>query len=105
MSNTDEICLGPVEAIPPGTGRAFTVGERTIAIFRTLEGTLYAAQNACPHAGSALAGGRLGTTNVICPRHGWKFNLNTGICTHDPGYRIRVYQVREGDGAIYVTVR
>lgn len=99
-----EICCGPVETIPSGEGRAFVVGERTIAVFRISDGTFYATQDTCPHANASLAEGLLGAVTVICPRHGWKFNLKTGACQHDPAYRIRTYPVRVEDGQIIVTL-
>jgi len=99
-----ETCFGPLEAIPLGEGRAFALGERTLAVFRTCDGSLYATQHNCPHAGAALTAGLLGAVNIICPQHGWKFNLRTGVCQHDPAYRIRTYPVRVEAGQIIVTL-
>ena len=99
-----EVCLGAAEAIPTGSGRAFVVDSRTIAIFRTADGALYATQNGCPHANASLAEGLLGAQTIICPRHAWKFNLKTGACINDPDYCIRTYPVREEAGEIFVTI-
>ncbi len=99
-----EIVLGPSTAVLPGSGRAFIVEGLVIAVFRTVDGALHATQDRCPHAGSTLADGMLGTTNIICAKHGWKFNLKTGVCANEPGCRLRVYPVREEDGQILVRV-
>ena len=99
-----EVCIGPLDAIPIGGGKAFTVNERSVAIFRPKDGGLYATQNSCPHAAGPLAFGMVGTNSVICPLHYWKFNLETGACVNDPSYRIRTYPVREEGGEVYVAV-
>ena len=75
-----------------------------MAVFRTHDGKLYATQNRCPHASGALADGSIGTTNVLCPLHGWKFSLKTGACLTEPAYRLRVYPIREVDGELFITI-
>lgn len=73
-----ETKLGPIETIPPGEGRVYAVGGEKIAVFRTRDGSVYAVQAACPHKGGPLADGLVGGSTLICPLHGWKFNLATG---------------------------
>jgi nitrite reductase (NADH) small subunit len=76
--NMTEIKLGPVSAIPLGEGRTYAVNGENIAVFRTRAGPIYAVQAACPHKGGPLADGLVGGTTLICPLHGWKFDLSTG---------------------------
>lgn len=76
--NMTEIKLGPVAAIPLGEGRTYAVNGENIAVFRTRAGAVYAVQAACPHRGGPLADGLVGGTTLICPLHGWKFDLSTG---------------------------
>src|SRR5580692_4027835 len=73
-----EIRLAPASDIPPGEGRVFLVEGEKIAVFRTRGGEVYAVQADCPHRGGPLADGLLGGTTLICPLHGWKFDLKTG---------------------------
>jgi nitrite reductase (NADH) small subunit len=73
-----EITLGALSAIPLGEGRAFAVGKRRIAVFRTREGQVLAVQADCPHRGGPLADGLLGGNTLICPLHARKFDLETG---------------------------
>jgi nitrite reductase (NADH) small subunit len=77
-STTTEYLLGSLALIPPGEGRTFQVGERRVAVFHARNGSLYANQAECPHRGGPLADGLLGATTVICPLHGWKFDIATG---------------------------
>jgi nitrite reductase (NADH) small subunit len=70
--------LGPVERIPIGEGRVFVVGDRELAVFRARDGRVFAAQASCPHRSGPLADGLLGGSTVVCPLHGFKFDLATG---------------------------
>ena len=47
-------------------------------MFYSRNGRVYATDAECPHKGGPLADGLLGGSTVICPLHGWKFNLETG---------------------------
>jgi nitrite reductase (NADH) small subunit len=73
-----EITLGPLTSIPLGEGRTFDIGAQKIAVFRTRQGQVYAAQADCPHRGGPLADGILGSAVLVCPLHSWKFDLATG---------------------------
>ncbi len=73
-----EQLLCPLAAIPPGEGRSFNVDGEHISVFRTRGGGVYAVQAECPHRGGPLADGLVGGTTVICPLHGWKFDLTDG---------------------------
>ncbi len=75
---TIEVVLGPLDAIPPGEGRTFSVGTERVAVFRARTGQLFAVQAQCPHKGGPLADGLLGGTTLICPLHSWKFDLSSG---------------------------
>jgi nitrite reductase (NADH) small subunit len=70
--------LGPVSRIPPGEGRSFQVGGLAVAIFRLRDGKLFATQATCPHRKGPLADGLLGGGLVVCPLHGFRFDLATG---------------------------
>ncbi len=86
--------LGPVEFIPLGEGRAYTVQDLTIAVFRQRDGRLFATDNTCPHRGGPLADGIVGAGKVICPLHARKFDLATGQCLGED-LTVRTYPVRE----------
>ncbi len=73
-----ELTIGPLSAIPPGEGRSFIAGGEKVAVFCTRGGQVFAVQAECPHRGGPLADGLLGGTTLICPLHGWKFDLSTG---------------------------
>ena len=59
--------------------RVIQVGDQSIVIVRTPEGTLSAFHNTCRHRGSALcpsASGRLNRDSVVCPYHAWTYALS-----------------------------
>jgi nitrite reductase (NADH) small subunit len=94
--------LGPVEAIPVGEGRAFTIQGAQVAVFRLRDGTLRATQALCPHAGGPLADGQLDTAKVVCPLHARAFSFADGTC--DEGERIAVHPARADDGEIVLEI-
>jgi nitrite reductase (NADH) small subunit len=70
--------LGPVERIPLGEGRVLVVAGIAVAVFRARSGALFATEPSCPHQGGPLADGLLGGSVVVCPLHGYRFDLATG---------------------------
>jgi nitrite reductase [NAD(P)H] small subunit len=78
--------LGPADVIPLGEGKAFALGDHTVAVFRTRQGALYATQHTCPHKQGPLADGTIGGTTLTCPLHGFKYDLASGRALgHDCG--------------------
>ncbi|HKX05665.1 MAG TPA: Rieske 2Fe-2S domain-containing protein [Methylomirabilota bacterium] len=92
---------GPViraDEIPEGRGKGLTVSGTEVAVFKC-EGQLYVTQNWCPHAGAALAAGLVDGDAVVCPGHGYRFDLKTGACSTDAQLTLRTYRlVPEGPG-------
>ena len=87
------VTLEHVEAIPIGEGRAFTVGQRRIAVFRNRQGQMFATQASCPHRDGPLFDGLRGGCTLICPLHGMRFDLTTGRSA-DPKLSLETYPVR-----------
>lgn len=48
------------------------------------EGRYFAVHAVCPHAGASLAGGRVDGCEIVCPRHGARFDVRDGRCTAPP---------------------
>ena len=93
----DFVPVAQVSEIPPGTGRTVEVHGIWIALFN-VNGTFYAIDNACPHAGGPLGEGTLGGAVVECPWHGWKFDVISGQRVGNPNFEVPCCQVRvEGD--------
>ena len=69
--------MASVSEVESGKGAAFDVGEKRIAVFNK-DGSFYAIDDTCPHAGASLAEGDLEGNNVICPWHYAEFSLESG---------------------------
>ena len=101
---TDPIVdLGPVDAVPVGEGRAYRVGDRTIAVLRSAVRELSALDDRCPYDSGSLADGIVERRVVICPRHGRRFELSTGQCLDDET-RVQSYPVALVAGRIQLVL-
>jgi nitrite reductase/ring-hydroxylating ferredoxin subunit len=94
-----DVC--PLESIPPGGSRAVRAGGRDVALFRVGE-VVHAIENACRHAGAALAGGKLCGRIVTCPAHGWKYDVTTGTLAVAPSLSVETFPVEIVDGRVRV---
>ncbi len=81
MTRTMIINLGSIDQIPIGQGACFIISGEEVAVFRSREGRLFAVENQCPHRQGPLSEGIIGAGKVICPLHGHKFDLQTGVGT------------------------
>jgi nitrite reductase/ring-hydroxylating ferredoxin subunit len=52
-------------------------GEQVVALFN-VDGTFYALDGICPHAGGPLGEGTLRGAIITCPWHGWQFDVTNG---------------------------
>ena len=84
---TDFVTVAKVEDIPPGTGHTIEVHGVWIALFN-VQGSFYAIDNTCPHAGGPLGEGHLDGCVVECPWHGWRFNVQTGERPENPAITV-----------------
>ncbi|HEX9923201.1 MAG TPA: glutamate synthase-related protein [Anaerolineae bacterium] len=62
----------------------------------------YALDNKCPHRGGQLGDGKIVGMDVVCPLHGWDFDVRTGISRYDTLDRVQTYPVRQVNGSIEI---
>jgi nitrite reductase/ring-hydroxylating ferredoxin subunit len=81
--------------------RANIAGE-SIVIFRTLTG-FRGVQRSCPHMHATLMNAELvaNDTMIRCPLHVFTFRLSDGKGVNCPGFRVRIYEVKEESGVLY----
>jgi NAD(P)H-dependent nitrite reductase small subunit len=84
-------------------GRRYILDDVEIALFK-INSEVFALSNICPHQQTRLIySGFVEDEFVVCPAHGWKFNLRTG--KKDTGSNgLRVYPVKLIENNIYVKV-
>jgi nitrite reductase (NADH) small subunit len=91
--------------IPKGEGRTFKVAGRSIAVFRTHSGEVYATQAACPHLGGPLSDGLTGGATVVCPLHERAYDMRTGAGLNGEPTSLEVYPAAlDEQGKIWVTL-
>lgn len=81
--------------------RASLEGEG-IVIFRTKSG-YRGVQRACPHMQATMMNAVLtaNDTMVRCPLHVFTFKLSDGKGVNCPGFMVKVYEIKEENGAFY----
>jgi phenylpropionate dioxygenase-like ring-hydroxylating dioxygenase large terminal subunit len=68
-----------LEEIPqPGDFVEYEICDQSILVVRQADGTLKAFHNVCPHRATQLCkgSGRAGGGQIVCPFHGWRWNLD-----------------------------
>lgn len=82
----------------------------TIVLFRGRSGAVGALRDLCPHRSVPLASGWVEGERIVCPYHGWQFDVR-GACQLIPGLdggkphvtrKARCYAVREQQGLVWV---
>ncbi len=93
-----------VADIPIGEGRAFAVDGNEVAVFRLRDGSVRALGAVCPHRGGPLADGLLDDRVVVCPLHGFTYELSSGAEMTSDGVPVCAYGVSlASDGTVLVT--
>jgi nitrite reductase/ring-hydroxylating ferredoxin subunit len=99
----DFIKVAMLDQLAPSQGMTVTVRGVPVALFN-VDGTVYAIDDTCRHAGVSLGTGELRGAIVWCRAHGWRYDVTTGRTLHDPEERVTRYPVQVIDGAMLVHV-
>ncbi|TFH47340.1 MAG: non-heme iron oxygenase ferredoxin subunit [Lysobacterales bacterium] len=92
--NTDEF--------DPGEYRVVDIDDALIAVFN-IDGEFYAIEDVCTHDYETLTGGCIEGNEIICPRHGARFNIKTGEALTPPAYEpVATLPVRVENGMVQV---
>ncbi len=76
---------------------------KTYAIYRTAEGTLYATDGICTHGNTHLADGLVKGKLIECPKHNGRFDITDGSPQRQPVcVALKTYRAREHDGKIFL---
>ena len=111
-----------IDEIPDRGGVLAHVGDREIGVFK-YRSELLAYDNRCIHQGGPICTGEiLGATKVeldddkrvvnveldedqmriVCPWHGWEYDLASGEAAHDRRLRLRRFPITVEDGVVYL---
>jgi 3-phenylpropionate/trans-cinnamate dioxygenase ferredoxin component len=91
-----------LDEIAPGERLYFDIGDQPIVMIN-LSGKLFAVGDVCSHDNGPLGDGEVDECEIICPRHGARFDLRTGKATRLPAVKaIPSYPVRIDGNTIQV---
>ncbi len=95
--------VGEPRDLAPGEGKVVEAGGKALALFN-VDGTFYALDNACRHRGGPLGEGELDGAVVICPWHGYRWDVSTGVNTQNSALTVGCYPVSIDAGGLFVEV-
>ncbi len=72
------VLVGQLADVPRQGARCVVKGDKTIAVFRTIDDQVYALEDKCPHKAGPLSQGIVHDGCVTCPLHNWVISLATG---------------------------
>ena len=112
------IQVAAIADLPPGARKIINAGGKSIGVFN-VNGVFVAVLNICPHELAPVCLGRVqGTTLpsapgewlyaregelLMCPWHGWEFDLLSGACLTDHR-KLKSFKVVVADGWVHVEV-
>ena len=98
------VAAAKTAAIQPGEIKSFDVNGEQVLI-ANWQGTLFATQDLCTHDNGTLSNGALVQGEIECPRHGGRFNPQTGAATQMPAmFPIKTFPVKVAGEMILVAL-
>ncbi len=97
-----EVRIGPEDEIPEGGVKIVQAGSLFLGVYR-IDGAFYAIEDRCSHDDGPLCEGDREGFEVICPRHGARFDLRSGAVLSLPATEdVEAFPVSVRDGVVYV---
>jgi nitrite reductase/ring-hydroxylating ferredoxin subunit len=119
-----EVVIGRADAFPDPGRKVIEVDGAEVGVF-CRNGRFTAYENVCPHMGGPVCQGRIiarveeliaedktssglafskDHTNIVCPWHGYEFDIGTGECQGNPRMRLSRVKVTVVDGNLVVSL-
>jgi nitrite reductase (NADH) small subunit len=98
MSDFVRIC-SQSELPPIGQVRELTAAGRPLCV-ANVGGTISVLDGTCPHEGGPLGEGSIEEGRVVCPWHGFAFDVRTGVAPDDPDLKALVFECRVENGEL-----
>jgi len=97
--------LGPSAAFAPGSERVLSILGRKILLRREQSGVFVAFELACRHQNADLSTVQRKGALVVCPRHGWVYDLTTGACVNESWAELRRFEVCESAETVWLAIQ
>jgi 3-phenylpropionate/trans-cinnamate dioxygenase ferredoxin component len=103
MSEMYRVCK--ISDVPDPGMSVFEVEERFIVLIH-MDGQFYALDDTCTHDGGPLGEGELEGFQIICPRHGARFDVRTGQALTMPAvHATSAHDVMVEGNDVFVKIR
>lgn len=91
--------------VPEWGKKVVDIGKEKILLVKT-KGVVYACESECTHQGAPLEGAFIKEAGKIsCPRHGYRFDLKSGVCEGHPECApLKIYPVEIRGDEVWVEV-
>ena len=99
-----KISVGKTSDLPEGRGATVQLKDGSELAIYHVKGKFYAMENFCPHKGAPLADSPIRGTEIECELHGWRFDLETGVCRTKKDCDLEVYEVVIEDDFLKIIV-
>ena len=101
---SDFVKIAKVTDIPDPGKQTLEVDDALVVLFH-VGGRFYCIDDVCTHDGGPVGEGDLCGHEIVCPRHGAKFDVCTGKALTMPATEATVaHQVKVEDGDVYVRI-
>lgn len=119
-----EVSVGPATAFADPGRKVIEIGGLEVGVFR-LGADFFAYLNVCPHMGGPVCQGKVlprveehvaddkksrgmafskTQTNIVCPWHGYEFDIRSGQHQGSVQFRLKPIDVRIADGEVFVLI-
>lgn len=101
-SQVEYVPVAPAADVPPGERLLVEIDGEPLVVFN-IAGQFFAIADLCSHDNGPLGDGDLDGDEIVCPRHGARFDVHSGKALSLPAVEaIPAYPVRVVDGQIEV---
>ena len=117
----DEVAVGALADLADGDYRILAIEDIEVGVFHVGD-RIVAYENICPHAGGPVCQGKIFNRveelltpdkksvglrfstrrNIVCPWHGYEFDIETGCHQGDRAVRLRPVKVDVREGQIFI---
>ena len=98
-----DVLVGAVDEVPEGERKLIDVDGLSIGVFHH-NGEWIALRNYCLHRAGPVCTGPLEGDTLVCPWHGYQYDINTGKLLIDPSVKLEKYPVEVRDGQVYARI-
>jgi 3-phenylpropionate/trans-cinnamate dioxygenase ferredoxin component len=96
--------IAPLSDLPSGERMFLDIGDEPVVLFN-IAGNVYAIGDVCTHDGGPLGEGEMDGHQIICPRHGARFDVRNGKALTMPAIvDTPSFPVEIRDGIIYLGI-